>query len=61
MHGKRPTREQRKTITGLGLTYSDWLVQKNTPELLQLVHRYFDKVRVYQKNADGTYTLTGIR
>lgn len=60
MHGKKPTREQRKTITGLGLTCADWLVQKNTADLMQLVNRYSGKVRVYQKNAD-TYTLKSIR
>ncbi len=60
MHGKKPTREQRKILTSLGLSCSDWLVQKNTPDLLQLANRYSGKVRQYQKSAD-TYTLVGIR
>lgn len=60
MHGKKPTREQRKTLTGLGLTCSDWLVQKNTADLLQLVNRYSGKVRAYRKSADA-YTLVSIK
>lgn len=49
MHGKNPTREQRRVLESVHLSSNDWLVQKDTPELMQLVHRYSDKVRVLRK------------
>jgi hypothetical protein len=51
MHGKNPTREQRKLIEKWHLTTSDWLVQKDTPDIMQLIHRYSDKVKVIPKGA----------
>lgn len=49
MHGKRPTVAQRKFIEKNGLNSSDWLVQKDTTEIMQILHRYSDKVRVLKK------------
>ena len=42
-HGKKPTREQRKLIERSKLNATDWLVVKDTPEELVLVHRFSDK------------------
>lgn len=42
-NGKKPTREQRKAIQKWGLNTTDWLVVKDTPEALTLVHRLSDK------------------
>ena len=42
-HGKKPTREQRKLIERSKLNPADWLVVKDTPELMELVHRFSDK------------------
>ncbi len=49
-NGKRPTREQRKLIEQWGLDAHDWLVTKDTPEQMEIVHRHSDKtVRVIHK------------
>lgn len=39
-NGKKPTREQRKTIKAMGLNSENWLVAKDTPEAMTLIHRY---------------------
>lgn len=44
-HGKKPTREQRKLIQKWGLDSSVWLVVKDTPEQMELVHRYSDRTK----------------
>lgn len=49
MRGKKPTREQRKFIEKWHLSSNDWLVQKDTPDLMQLVHRYSDTRKVLPK------------
>ena len=41
--GKNPTREQRKFIQKKGLNAENWLVSKDTPSEMVLVHRYSDK------------------
>ena len=41
-HGKKPTREQRKLIQKRGLDPAVWLVTKDTPGQMELVHRYSD-------------------
>ena len=41
-HGKRPTREQRKFISAHGLNAENWLVVKDTPDEMLLVHRHSD-------------------
>ena len=42
-NGKRPTRDQKKFIASHGLNPEDWLIVKNTPEIMELVHRYSDR------------------
>ena len=42
-HGKNPTREQKKLMVKWKLDPMVWLVVKDTPESMELVHRYFDK------------------
>lgn len=37
--GKRPTRRQKLAIKWVGLNPSNWLVVKNLPEELHIVHR----------------------
>lgn len=44
-HGKNPTVAQRKLMTKWKLDWRDWLVVKDTPERMELVHRLFDKTR----------------
>ena len=42
-HGVRPTREQKKVIQSKGLNVENWLVTKDTPTEMILVHRHSDK------------------
>lgn len=49
-HGKKPTREQRKLITKWKLNSEDWLVVKDEPSQMTLVHRHFDnRTKTIQK------------
>ena len=49
MNGKKPTHEQRKLISENGLYPADWLVTKNTPTEMHLVHRYGAATRIIRK------------
>ena len=40
---KKPTREQRKLIERWGLDARDWMVCKDTPDEMLIIHRYSDK------------------
>lgn len=42
-NGKKPSREQRKFIERHKLNPADWLITKDTPEFMELVHRFSDK------------------
>ena len=42
-HGKKPTYAQRKMIEKWGLDSHDWLVVKDTPGAMTVVHRDNDK------------------
>ena len=44
-HGKKPTVAQRKLMTKWKLDWRDWLVVKDTPERMELVHRHLDRTR----------------
>lgn len=53
-HGKKPTVQQRKLIQKLNLDPAVWLVVKDTPEKMELVHRYSDKTkRIIPKSGGG--------
>lgn len=41
-HGKKPTVAQRKLLQKWKLNSADWLVVKDTPTEMVLVHRHFD-------------------
>ena len=41
-HGKKPTREQRKLMEKWKMNSEDWLVVKDEPSQMTLVHRHFD-------------------
>lgn len=52
-HGRRPTVAQKKFIQSKGLNAENWLVCKDTPEQMVLVHRHSDKTtRIIEKRAD---------
>ena len=49
-HGKKPTREQRKLMEKWNVNTQDWLVVKDEPSKMTLVHRHFDnKTKVIPK------------
>lgn len=44
-HGCKPTVAQRKLMQKWKLDPSVWLVVKDTPEKMELVHRYSDRTK----------------
>lgn len=48
-HGKKPTREQRKLMEMWKVNTYDWLVERETPTELVLIHRHFDKKKIIPK------------
>lgn len=42
-NGKKPTVAQCQLMTRWGLDYRNWLVVKDTPERMVVVHRHSDK------------------
>lgn len=41
----KPTREQRKILTKAKLNPQDWMIERDTPEKIVLVHKHFDSVK----------------
>ncbi len=39
-HGKKPTVKQKKLMQYYGLNSADWLIVKDTPDEMLIVHRY---------------------
>lgn len=55
-NGKKPTVQQRKLIQSKGLDPAVWLVVKDQPEQMELVHRYSDKTtRIIPKGENNGY------
>lgn len=49
-HGRKPTVSQKKFLERHKLNAGDWLIVKDTPELMEIVHRHSDKtVKVIYK------------
>lgn len=44
-HGCRPTKKQSIFIKKYGLNPENWLVVKDTPDRMELVHRHSDKTK----------------
>lgn len=42
-NGKKPTKSQAILMTEWGLDYRNWLVVKDTPQEMVIVHRLSDK------------------
>lgn len=49
-HGKNPTVRQKKLLTTLRLNYENWLIVKDTPDILTVVHRVSGKQRTLDKS-----------
>lgn len=47
--GKNPTVRQKKRIARMGLEPENWLVVKDTPEEMVIVHRFSGQVRTMEK------------
>jgi hypothetical protein len=43
-HKRKPTAQQRKMIQKAKLNPGDWMIERDTPEKLVLVHKHFDTV-----------------
>ena len=55
-HGIKPTREQRKLLARWNLDPAVWLVTKDTPDRMELVHRFSDKTtRILPKEKRNVY------
>ena len=48
-HGKNPTVRQKKLLTALKLNYENWLIVKDTPDILTIVHRISGEQRSIKK------------
>ena len=46
-HLKKPTREQKKLIQQKKMNPADWMVERDTPSEMMLVHRHFERVKKY--------------
>lgn len=44
-HGKKPTVAQRKLIKAKRLNPENWMVERDTPEKMVLVHRHSDTTK----------------
>ena len=63
-NGKRPTRKQAIFIKMHGLNWENWLVVKDTPTMMELVHRHSDRTvrTIYKetKNGNQAFDRTGL-
>lgn len=50
--GKRPTRRQKLLLKKMGLNYDNWLIVKDTPDFMQIVHRHSGNVRAFNKTRE---------
>ena len=48
-NGKKPSFTQRKLIQAWKLDSRDWLVSKDTPEEMVLIHRYTEQTKIIPK------------
>ncbi|WP_433943392.1 DUF6906 family protein [Paenibacillus sp. SN-8-1] len=50
-NGKKPTRRQKDEIRGSGLNSENWLVERDTPSELVIIHRFSGKPRTIRRGA----------
>lgn len=48
-HGKAPTVAQKKLLKAKHLDPANWLVERDTPEQMVIIHRFGQSVRVIRK------------
>ncbi|WP_407673350.1 DUF6906 family protein [Paenibacillus silvisoli] len=49
--GKRPTRRQQQLISSYGLNPENWLVERDTPGELIVIHRNTNQQKAFPKGA----------
>lgn len=52
---RKPTREQRKLIQQKRMNPADWMIERDTPSEMVLVHRHFERVKkiIHKEKKDG--------
>ncbi|HHV63852.1 MAG TPA: hypothetical protein GXX46_02060 [Peptococcaceae bacterium] len=48
-NGKRPTRKQKELLASCRLNPENWLIRKNLPDSIEIVHRVTGRARVIEK------------
>lgn len=48
-HGRRPTREQKKLLRKWGAVPENWLIERDTPREMVIVHRISGKTKTIPK------------
>ena len=48
-NGKNPTVAQKKALKAAGLNADNWLISKDTPEIMVIIHRISGNVRMVRK------------
>lgn len=48
-NGKNPTVSQKKALKAAGLNPENWLISKDTPESMLIIHRVSGKARTVRK------------
>ena len=51
-HGKKPTVRQAKILQAKRLDPDNWLIERETPEEMVIVHRYGNTKRIIRKERD---------
>ena len=51
-HGTRPTVAQKKLLAARRLNVENWLIERDTPEVLVVVHRYSGQTRTIRKRPE---------
>ena len=51
-HGTRPTVAQKKLLAARRLDPDNWLIERDTPEVLVVVHRYSGQTRTIRKRPE---------
>ena len=51
-HGKAPTVAQKKLLAARRLNMENWLIERDTPEVLVVVHRFSRQTRVIRKRPE---------
>lgn len=52
-HGKKPTVSQKKFLRSKGLNPDNWLIIKNLPDRMEVIHRESVRARTIWKDGAG--------